>query len=1277
MNKILLLLSSLLIPMVMLAQTSTITATVIDPNGNVYANGTVSSFLQVATGQSPSIGGVPIRSLSTGPFNLNGSGFFSVVLNNNPSISPGGTTYNITVCGNQVNIGPISPSNPQPKVCFTVANVVVSANADISTTLNAQAAILGPAGPTTNWLNLGGFPASCGSNSPYVNTLSNVTNTCLPPESVSYTVATLPGSPVVNQIATVTDGSGFSCTIGGGSTRTLCQWTGSLWAILGGGGGGAPGGVSLDSQCNLSGTFANCTGLLVNQKGDQVFYGPNPGVDIRAFGARAFNPGSVPTATATCSNGSPNVSLSAASTFHNGDYVVIYGCGTSTVNTPAAPTVTPVKAASQTMTMYDVNDSGGGTQYCYQILSRTFLGGTSVSPETCTATGAAMLGLLTNTITSASLSNNLVTYTTSAAHTIKAGALVRIVNVATLEVPRDLSNFSSAYNGWFIVNTVPDNTHFTVNANYDSRAGATAVATGGTVNYWAGNHILAAATTNNFQYYVYGRVTGGTKTLIGIMQPQPFGTTCAALFPFGDAGSCLAFDDFGSGVLNATPAAPSYIPTTVPVAGTTNDMLLTKIVSGAGTTNIVVANNASASTTGTILFDAAQAFLATWTYAATTGTQGTIIIPSTGDALLVYPFNAPIQIGNIGTGRPNIQQSSDIFLNEPIVFSTFTKWSGVPGGTQQAGGFTQTIVPTIFFKNASPGMYIVNANSMYLSGVAMIENGPSSAVMLMQDLGGIPTSTFKEVSWGPRLGAALNHSDISAVFRNSGADFQFINNTMGTTQNGNTTGYADTTPVMFFDGTGNVKFDWLYLSGGGIATSLNGQGAGGYLKADNVYCQACYTPFFSFSFTQSDPIFGHISNLINDTGFDNVVVANFPGTPLFISGDTGFTNALVSGTGNPFPGYATNNIDVSGNPFPARSIAGNNGDYERGSRYLVNDGTFGLGILGVDRLNRSLQIGSGFSVFTGTAAYAQPSCVISAGGSVPVGTYYMTYAPIFSAPGSEGTMSQYCTVTTTGGNQTITATLPAAIAGSTLNTWFLSTTPPPGNMGICAQNSNAPLVMTTLCGGIGSASNSAAGGPAGITKDKVWGTNIYASTALQTGTGSNGCGTVTGCLAIGEASSVAPGAAGADTIRADSTAHGFKCTYNGGAEIPCGGGVYNIFGAIAAASVSGTNDFGITLVGTNNNFTGVDGTGTVSELRVTTAVNLAGTDSLAVTVYHGGAASSMTCTVAASTHSCSTTANSFAVADGDTLGLHTVCTGAGNCAAASFVSITTKVVNAN
>src|SRR5271166_5201297 len=89
------------------AQT-TVTATVADPNGNPYANGTVSADSVVASGQA---------SISTTPSALNGSGYFSVTL---PA-----ATYIFTICAPPTVIGPLANATPK-QVCFNSPPIAVS-----------------------------------------------------------------------------------------------------------------------------------------------------------------------------------------------------------------------------------------------------------------------------------------------------------------------------------------------------------------------------------------------------------------------------------------------------------------------------------------------------------------------------------------------------------------------------------------------------------------------------------------------------------------------------------------------------------------------------------------------------------------------------------------------------------------------------------------------------------------------------------------------------------------------------------------------------------------------------------------------------------------------------------------------------------------------------------------------------------------------------------------------------------------------------------------------
>ena len=78
---------------------------------------------------------------------------------------------------------------------------------------------------------------------------------------------------------------------------------------------------------------------------DSRWAAPSLNVDATNYGVRAVSPFVAPAIagiTARINSGSSTASLSAASTFQNGDGVVIYGAGaTNTMSTPAAPTVTP------------------------------------------------------------------------------------------------------------------------------------------------------------------------------------------------------------------------------------------------------------------------------------------------------------------------------------------------------------------------------------------------------------------------------------------------------------------------------------------------------------------------------------------------------------------------------------------------------------------------------------------------------------------------------------------------------------------------------------------------------------------------------------------------------------------------------------------------------------------------------------------------------------------------------------------------------------------------
>jgi len=272
------------------AQTTTVTGTVKDANGNLYANGTVSAFLILGTGKPVPVG----ASLSSGPFPLTAAATFSVSL-----FSP--ATYTFTVCGTPVSIGP--RGNPIPNsVCFGTAFIAVSGGSlDITTQINAvPPTILGPGGN--------------------------------------------PSGVLVNPVIT-------------------------------------PNPLNLDV--------------------DTHFKGPNPYVDITRFGARACDRNATPCAgglTASMTSGSAVATISSASTFINGDGVVVYGAGSASgLTTPTGLAVTNVLATMGTGTGLTTASAAGSTTTCYKIIARTTGGGyTPASSEVCTTTGQAARGAVTD-----------------------------------------------------------------------------------------------------------------------------------------------------------------------------------------------------------------------------------------------------------------------------------------------------------------------------------------------------------------------------------------------------------------------------------------------------------------------------------------------------------------------------------------------------------------------------------------------------------------------------------------------------------------------------------------------------------------------------------------------------------------------------------------------------------------------------------------------------------------------------------------------------------------
>ena len=126
------------LPRIIIAQTTTVTGAVTDANGNPYFPGTVSAYINLASGQ-PLPPGVP-ASGSIGPFPTTAGGNFVVVV-----ASP--FSWSFTICGTPPDIGP--KGNPNPKqVCFTTPAIPISGLSQSIIPNLGPIPLLGPGGGT-------------------------------------------------------------------------------------------------------------------------------------------------------------------------------------------------------------------------------------------------------------------------------------------------------------------------------------------------------------------------------------------------------------------------------------------------------------------------------------------------------------------------------------------------------------------------------------------------------------------------------------------------------------------------------------------------------------------------------------------------------------------------------------------------------------------------------------------------------------------------------------------------------------------------------------------------------------------------------------------------------------------------------------------------------------------------------------------------------------------------------------------------------------------------
>lgn len=118
---------------------TSVTATVLDPNGLPYANGTATFVLgPLPFASTPALPTTPPTPVSgtIGPIGLSSSGVLAAIIPSNAQITPGSTQWTITVCPNPNVPLPLGSSSG----CFSGAAITISgASQDISANLNTAA----------------------------------------------------------------------------------------------------------------------------------------------------------------------------------------------------------------------------------------------------------------------------------------------------------------------------------------------------------------------------------------------------------------------------------------------------------------------------------------------------------------------------------------------------------------------------------------------------------------------------------------------------------------------------------------------------------------------------------------------------------------------------------------------------------------------------------------------------------------------------------------------------------------------------------------------------------------------------------------------------------------------------------------------------------------------------------------------------------------------------------------------------------------------------------
>ncbi|MBZ5540709.1 MAG: hypothetical protein LAN61_09345 [Acidobacteriia bacterium] len=731
-----------------------------------------------------------------------------------------------------------------------------------------------------------------------------------------------------------------------------------------------------------------------------AFKGPDPWFDVTRYGARAVAAGGIPQTTATMGAGSTSATLAGASTFQNGDGLVVYGAGaTNTLTTPGAPTVTPSQDAGPTGIGVVVSSAAAATTYNYQIVAVTKNGGVTAAGSVGTATtGAAALGDNSVSITSIARSNNTSTVTCAATCAVAVGAVVYVSGASDV-----------TFTGFFIVSAVTDGTHFAFTQGQDTRAGASTSATGGTLHWYVCNHLTWTAVPNAWKYYIYGR-TGGSLTLIGVSKAL-------------DA----VWDDYGA-TMDGGTTFPSWVPSTPPVSAT-NEWLSTTIVSGAGTTSVTLANAATNAVSGaTFLFDDVPGIMAAITALnGSNNSRGILRFPS--DFFNYYIINSYL---TFPVGNVSVQAAGPLIVNETIEIPSGMYWNGHSGGTLAATSFA--LSPGEFVRgNGNPMFYATGRSTIHFDAVSFSGDMGNQQNLILLDT----ATNFTCDSCAIVSSSSLN--DYMGMGFIARGDFSFkFRNTLISGGGPSATGSTLTPGALFRkrigDGTAgaNFLFENCWLVARGVAQDYTGASGGvNFIQMKYVQTQSLRTPALMFSgagvkgqtylegFTPADFATPVVANWSNQYG-------------IHVVNSTGPASGVGFVTGNLIP-----NLTFFNSPVTPATAGQNREVLINTEGQMMNGGPFiSSGVpatLGALEMRQQMHFPAGNTLFWDGAVMTAPTCAVAAGGSVPVGTWTYAVSPVWQ-DGGEGLLSLPSSgCTTSSGNQTINISWTALTGASGYN----------------------------------------------------------------------------------------------------------------------------------------------------------------------------------------------------------------------------------------------------